>query len=405
MEEYDVIIAGAGPAGGNCAKELSKLGYSVLLLESSKIIGEPDFSTAGTVNETMEAFKLPKKVTDSPWSSILFAGPHRRAEFVYKKRMGYVLNYKLLKQYLARKAKNNGTEVKTCATVSDVIFKNGFVSGVKVNVNGVNESFFAKIVVDATGGRSVLARKVELVKIKKGITTGLEYHMKNIDFERKGRLDFYLGGIYAPNGYAWIFPSGKASAKVGVVTSTPERNTLRTIDLLKNFAIKNSQTVHAKVTDLHGGSLYANGGITKHCADGFVVIGDAAMQINPLLGEGIRHALYSSKFAVEMIDVMIDVALGRKDVSKNGLESYNQKWKDYVGKKWSRSYYFQRFACTLNDNNWDDFVKIFSQFTPEEFFEILFHYRFGLFKKVLPQIIKLFPKFALSFMGSSSSLV
>jgi flavin-dependent dehydrogenase len=51
MEEYDVIVAGAGPAGGNCAKELAETGYDVLLLERSKIIGEPNFSSGGTLTE------------------------------------------------------------------------------------------------------------------------------------------------------------------------------------------------------------------------------------------------------------------------------------------------------------------------------------------------------------------
>ena len=101
MEEYDVIVAGAGPAGGNCAKELAEMGYNVLLLERSKIIGEPNFSSGGTVKETMKNFNLPKKITDSSWSSISLQGPTQKAEFDYNKTMGtinYLNNFLRIKQ-------------------------------------------------------------------------------------------------------------------------------------------------------------------------------------------------------------------------------------------------------------------------------------------------------------------
>lgn len=89
MEDYDVVIVGAGPAGGNCAAELAKLGHSVLLVERSKVIGVPNFSTGGTPNQTMEVFGLPKKVTDSSWDSILIASKNARAEFLFGK--GWVI--------------------------------------------------------------------------------------------------------------------------------------------------------------------------------------------------------------------------------------------------------------------------------------------------------------------------
>ncbi len=59
---YDVIVAGAGPAGGECARELAKSGINTLLLERARVVGEPNFSSGGTVKETMEKFELPKSI-------------------------------------------------------------------------------------------------------------------------------------------------------------------------------------------------------------------------------------------------------------------------------------------------------------------------------------------------------
>ncbi len=50
-KDFDVIVIGAGPAGGSCARECAKRGLKVLLIERSQEIGEPNYSTAGTPKE------------------------------------------------------------------------------------------------------------------------------------------------------------------------------------------------------------------------------------------------------------------------------------------------------------------------------------------------------------------
>lgn len=401
MEEYDVIIAGAGPAGGNCAKDLSAMGHSVLLLESSKIIGEPDFSTGGTPKETLEVFKLPKKVIDSSWSSILLASPNERAEFIYKKRMGYVLSYKKLKEFLAANTKQHGSDVLTGCAVEKPIIKDGKVIGVKANVNGEKKEFFGRVIVDATGGRSTLAKQLKLALTKDPITEAIEYHMKNVNFERRGRLEFYGGRSVAPGGYAWIFPKNINSAKVGIGFFFPLDTSKSLKTCLEVFAKNNSQLVNAETTDFHGGSLYSNGGIKEHAANGFIVIGDAAFQINPLAAEGIRHALYSGRFAAETIDI----ALRKEDTNKKQLQSYNKKWQKYIGNKWKLSYIIQKIIYSLTDKQCDSAIKFLSELDPIDIFELTFYYRYGLLNKYKKQIFRLLPKYLFFQLGLSSSLV
>ncbi len=397
MESYDVIIVGAGPAGGNCARELSKLGHSVLLIEKSKTIGVPNFSTGGTPNETMKVFDLPKKVTDSSWNSLLVASKGSRAEFIYKKRVGYVLNYKLLKQFLVRQAKKYGSHIITGAYVNDTIVKNNFVKGVSFSEKGKTKEAFAKVVVDASGGRAILSQKLGLLRArKKDLVVALEYHMNNVNFERKGRLDFYLGKSYAPGGYAWIFPASSTQAKVGIGIFTGSKGGL--INLLSKFAKTNPQTKNSVQTDLHGGSIYATGGIEHPAANGFLAIGDAAGQINPLGGEGIRHALYSGLFAAETIDV----ALQSRNTDEKSLEPYNVKWKNYVGRRWKISLLLARmmYGATREDNDKiDKFVHILSKIDQEDLFEIFFNYRFERIKNILPTLLKIVAKRTIDILG------
>jgi digeranylgeranylglycerophospholipid reductase len=391
MEEYDAVIVGAGPAGANCARKLAKLGHSVLLIERSKIIGIPNFSSGGTPNETMKVFRLPKKVTYSAWNSILIASKNERAEFLYKKRMGYILNYMRLKQFLAKDAKKHGADILTGVHVDDVVVKNNFVCGVTFH-EGVEKKIFAKVVVDATGGRATLSQKLGLLKAdKKKLAVGIEYHMKNVELERKERIDFYFGSAYVPGGYAWIFPIGLTKAKVGLCALKLQKAKIDLKKLLEKFAAENPQTKNSIQTDLHSGSVFANGGIKNHTLNGFIAIGDAAGQINPLSGEGIRHALYSGFFAAEVIDA----ALQKNRVDKKSLDAYNERWKKYVGNKWKNSLRIQHIlynASIVNDAVIDEFVKFLKTMDPEDIFEIAFNYRFELAKKYFPGILKLISK-------------
>lgn len=71
---YDVVIAGAGPAGGQCARDLVARGYDVVVLETES---EDEFprqsnkSTAGTFPSMMASFGIPDDVVMSEAVGVL----------------------------------------------------------------------------------------------------------------------------------------------------------------------------------------------------------------------------------------------------------------------------------------------------------------------------------------------
>ena len=59
MNRYDVVIAGAGPAGAQCARDLAARGYDVLVIETEpeeEFPGRSNKSTGGTFPSMMAAF-------------------------------------------------------------------------------------------------------------------------------------------------------------------------------------------------------------------------------------------------------------------------------------------------------------------------------------------------------------
>ena len=372
MENYDAIIVGAGPAGGSCARELANRGCSVLVLERSLEIGEPNFSTAGTPPETIKDFKLPKDVIFTPWNSVFIEGPNNNAEFAYDKPIGYTLKFRELKQFLIKDAIKNGANSKTNANVSKAIIRNNRVVGVEFNGVYGKESVYADVVVDATGAEGNLASQLGLRnKIMDRYSPAVEYYMGGLNLKRKGkRVDIYVGSKY-PGGYAWIFPTGKNEAKVGLGWSVKENNLedKNLLHNLSNFVKGNNQLKNGKIIELHSHFMFANGGLKKHTSNGFLAIGDAAAQVNPLGGEGIRHCLWSGRIAASVIYNTLK--------NKGKLSDYDKEWNKYVGRKWELSAMIQKYLCRLSDETWDNLISKAKYINKKDIPEILFHYKFS----------------------------
>ena len=386
--EFDVIIVGAGPAGAQCARELVKKGYKVLLIEKSKEIGEPNFSSVGTTDYTMEEFGIPQDVIADYWDGFLGVGPTKQVLWEYQKLRGYVLQFNKLKRFLISDGEEHGLEVYVGTAVTEPVIENGKVVGVAYA--GIEKGeVTAKIIVDASGPPGVIASKVGLrPAVLSASTVALEYIMDNITFPRPHTLEFYAGPSWLLNGYAWIFPFGEKQAKVGVIVydSSEHASHDALIDLLKGFIEKIPWLASAQPLELHGSSLYITGGIDHHVKDNVVVIGDAAAQINPLVAEGIRHALRSGRMAAESIDEVL------KTGDTNKLTSYQEKWKSYVASKWKTSELFAQIIYhKLTDNQWDDALVLIKELTPEELFDIVFEFEFKRGLRLLPKAIMHMP--------------
>mgnify|MGYP001561519540 CR=1 FL=1 len=158
----DVIVIGAGPAGGSAARELAKRGKKVLLIERSQEIGEPNYSTAGTPKETIEDFGLPQEVISATWDKILFATPHVQAVWEYPQIMGYVFDFAKLKKFLAEDAAYHGAEIMVGTSVEDFIEENGKFVGVRYHDVLGDGEVMAKVIIDATGHNELANAKLKI---------------------------------------------------------------------------------------------------------------------------------------------------------------------------------------------------------------------------------------------------
>jgi len=78
-DSYDVVVVGAGPAGGQCARDVASRGHDVLLLEAES---EEEFprrsnkSTAGTFPRMLTRFGVPDSVIENKTDSVVLESPN-----------------------------------------------------------------------------------------------------------------------------------------------------------------------------------------------------------------------------------------------------------------------------------------------------------------------------------------
>ncbi len=359
---FDVVVAGNGPAGGQAARELAAAGFSVALVTRETTIGLPITSTAGTISETLAEFGIPRDVVQRDVNGLRLFGPSERLSIWYEEPSAHVLDFRKLKEFLFREAVANGAVPFTGTTAREPIVEAGRVVGVRCRSRegGSTVELRGRAVVDATGPTGVLATALGLRQRRPArFGSGIEYVLDGLPLDQEGRwFDLFLGRRVLPGGYTWISPVGERSAKVGACWILPYAERTEPLEEhLRRFIASERQLAPGPAREVHSGFAYVNGGIRRHARDGFLVIGDAANQINPLFGEGIRHCLWSGRLAARTLAE----ALERNDVSAARLGRYDGRWRRYRDFQWPLATFFHRMLYRATDAQLDFNLRTFQR--------------------------------------------
>jgi digeranylgeranylglycerophospholipid reductase len=244
------------------------------------------------------------------------------------------------------------------------------VVGIKAVNEGKEFEVRAKIVVAADGFESQVGRWAGInTKLKaRDMNSCFQYLMVGIDCDPKYN-DFYLGSC-APGGYIWVFPKGKDIANVGIGIN---RARVKKGGMAKYYLDKwiESQPGFAKGKKVEkmAGAISCCMPIDQTVADGIMLVGDAARQIDPLTGGGISTACVAGQIAGK---VAAD-AVKSGDTSKEFLMAYDKAWREAMEDQLFRNYVAKEKLLDLKDSTFNKAVKALSETTLEKIttFEIL----------------------------------
>jgi digeranylgeranylglycerophospholipid reductase len=342
---------GGGPGGAWSAKHAVETGISVLLLEKDREVGIPvrcaEAVGAEGLSEVLGTSPEPRWI-DNSIDGIKLVAPDGSEVTIETPGSGYILDRRIFDYDLVRQAAELGAEVMTKAYVYDVIKQDGVVMGVRVQHLGRRFDISAKLVIAADGVESRVGRWSGLrTNIKmRDMESCMQVTLSNINVDRK-YIYLYFGEKVAPGGYLWVFPKTNTSANVGIGISGEFSRYKSAQKYLSEFIEKKFPGSAVLYTVVGGVPCAAT--LKKITADGLMLVGDAAHQVNPVSGGGITTAMLAGRIAGQVAGE----AVIRGDVSDKRLGEYARQWHRQQGKNHERFHKIKQAIYKLNDEDFN----------------------------------------------------
>jgi digeranylgeranylglycerophospholipid reductase len=319
----DVVVVGAGPAGLTAARAISSRGFNVAILERERRLGMKPCGEAVSKKTIDASAVTPSKdfIVQEITCASVYSPNERNVSIEDELGAGYILNKTLFLQHLAEKAAEVGATFYMNQAVVDVSRGDDMVK-----VKTKNGDWQTPLLLGADGFSSVVSRK--LVFEKAGARTlipCLQYVMVNCNLDDPHTIAFYLGSNVAPFGYAWVFPTGRKKANVGIgVRGSPAK------PYLDQF-IKEHPTLFSKaeIIGVEAAPVTISGVLERIVDDNVMLVGEAAGQVIPFSGGGIHSSIAAGTMAGETAVK----ALEEENLSRSRLRKYAERFDEHWGKR------------------------------------------------------------------------
>jgi digeranylgeranylglycerophospholipid reductase len=338
------------------ARTAAQAGLAVVLIEKRQEIGDPVRCAEGVSKIGLSEIIKP----DPRWIAAEVRGARIYApdgtsivmsEDRSSTEVGYVLERKIFDRALAMEAARAGVRVMIKTRALGLLQKNGALKGLQAMCMGESLEIEAPLIIGADGVESKVGRwaGIDTALRLKDIESCAQFLLQDHSIDDQ-YCEFFLGNSIAPAGYAWAFPKGENLANVGLGILGSRSRPGEAVHLLKQFV--KTRYPQGKVVEMVVGGDPCSGPIESTTADGVMLVGDAARQTDALTGGGILNAMQAGIIAGEVAAK----ALAAGDVSRPGLQEYEMRWRDTIGRHIARSFEFKEFFIKLKDEELNQLI-------------------------------------------------
>lgn len=350
--QFDAVVIGGGPAGSSAAIMLAKAGKRVVLFERSRFprfqIGESLLPACWEIWRRLGVTEKIEREGFTVKQGINFGMFNQKPDVLlltgeypdyFDRPYTYHVERARFDKLLLDHAAECGVDVRHEWSVSDVVFEGQQAIGVIAGPNGSESTHvYSSVVIDASGRESLIARKFgwrralpELNKISHFAHFSGGFRRDSCDYITFGEV---ISGSVTTDihtvdgGWVWYIPLRSNVTSVGVVLDsryaksmgvTPQQcfeTAINRCDCVRDWLNGAEQTMEVK-------TIASIGYMNQHFhGDGFVLLGDASMFVDPVFSAGVTLAMRSGLYAAEVI---LDGFANGGDFSAERLSIYEER--------------------------------------------------------------------------------
>lgn len=349
----DVLVVGAGPAGGVASLILAKQGLDVILLEKNLEIGKQtntkiDVTPQDGIDDIIKKLNLKHNglAKKSIWHS-----PNGE-KFIMESEIG--------EYYFKRGSEPDSFEKQTVESALQFgcnLRKNAKIKDIKVK----NDIFYtnledgdeikSKFLIGSDGNNSIVKKKfISDAKGKELIAYGISSYDFDTDY---GTSRIFFDADMMPGGYVYLVKDNKGLSSAGIVldplkiSNTPKK-------IFEHFKGKNKEfgkRVKGDILSEFGGRGCV-GGLERIGIGNLLFVGDAGRLASPLFGYGMKPAILSSYLAANAISEAANKNTNNiKDYDNNCKQKLKIELSSEMASVWKQ----------LNNNDLDVLFKIFNK--------------------------------------------
>lgn len=360
VNEFDLIIVGAGPAGCTTALNLAGSGLKVALVDKAELPAEKVCGDAlsGTVLKVLQ--RLPGNCFEeflelepkTPSWGIRFAAPNGDlldVPFVLDKTPetpppGYICKRKTFDGFLQQKVR----EVTPFSLTGKFPVKQILREKEFFILKGEKEDLRCRMIIGADGTHSTVGKILAGHSLNhKQYSLGVRAYFTGVrDLHPQNFIELHFLEDLLP-GYLWIFPMADGLANVGLgilfekMKAAPESLSAMLQQIILSHPSLSARFEGAEMTgkiEAHGLPLGPDPKAIS--GDGFLLAGDAASLVDPFSGEGIGNAMVSGEIAAGMIRE----AFAANDFSAGFLKQYDERIRKRLGRELKTSQRIQELC-------------------------------------------------------------